>query len=107
MTERGPERRSRRSQWPSRAGAASRDAIRGLAGSWWLFLVLGILWILFGMFVLSYNVGSLLALAVFAGVTFVVTGITQVLAAGRVDSWRWLYLVGGILSVLVGIVAFI
>jgi uncharacterized membrane protein HdeD (DUF308 family) len=37
----------------------------------------------------------------------VVTGITQVLAAGRVESWRWLYLVGGILSVLVGIVAFI
>jgi uncharacterized membrane protein HdeD (DUF308 family) len=58
--------------------------------------VLGILWILFGMFVLSYNVGSLLALAVFAGVTFVMTGITQVLAAGRVDSWKWLYLVGAV-----------
>jgi uncharacterized membrane protein HdeD (DUF308 family) len=57
--------------------------------------VLGILWILFGMFVLSYNVGSLLALAVFAGVTFVMTGITQVLAAGRVG-WKWLYLVGAV-----------
>jgi uncharacterized membrane protein HdeD (DUF308 family) len=91
----------------ARAGAASRDTIRGLARSWWLFLVLGILWILFGMFVLSYNVGSLLALAVFAGLTFVMTGITQVLAAGRVDSWRYLYLVGGILSVLAGMVAFI
>jgi uncharacterized membrane protein HdeD (DUF308 family) len=91
----------------TRGGAVSRDAIRGLARSWWLFLVLGILWILFGMFVLSYNVGSLLALAVFAGVTFVMTGITQVLAAGRVDSWNWLYLLGGILSVLAGCVAFI
>ena len=36
------------------------------------------------MFVLSYNVGSLLALAVFAGVTFRLTGITQVMTAGRV-----------------------
>jgi hypothetical protein len=35
-------------------------------------------------------------LAVFAGVTFVMTGITQVLAAGRVDSWEWLYLVGAV-----------
>jgi uncharacterized membrane protein HdeD (DUF308 family) len=91
----------------TRAGAVSRDAVRGLASSWWLFLILGILWILFGMFVLSYNVGSLLALAVFIGVTFVMTGITQVLAAGRVDSWKWLYLIGGVLSIIAGILAFI
>jgi uncharacterized membrane protein HdeD (DUF308 family) len=91
----------------TRAGAVSRDAIRRLASSWWLFLILGVLWMLFGVFVLSYNVGSLLALAVFAGVTFVMTGITQVLAAGRVDSWKWLYLIGGVLSILAGIMAFI
>jgi uncharacterized membrane protein HdeD (DUF308 family) len=91
----------------SRAGAVSRDAVRGLTRSWWLFLILGVLWILFGMFVLSYNVGSLLALAVFAGITFVMTGITQVLAAGRVDSWRWLWVVGGVLSIIAGILAFI
>jgi uncharacterized membrane protein HdeD (DUF308 family) len=89
------------------AGAVSRDAIRRLASSWWLFLILGVLWMLFGVFVLSYNVGSLLALAVFAGVTFVMTGITQVLAAGRVDSWKWLYLIGGVLSIIAGIMAFL
>ena len=91
----------------SSAGAVPRDAVRNLTRSWWLFLSLGVLWILFGMFVLSYNVGSLLALAVFAGVTFVMTGITQVLAAGRVDSWRWLWVVGGALSIIAGILAFI
>ena len=76
----------------TRAGAMSRDTVRGLASSWWLFLILGILWILFGMFVLSYNVGSLLALALFAGFTFIGTGITQVISAGRAESWRWLLL---------------
>jgi uncharacterized membrane protein HdeD (DUF308 family) len=91
----------------SRTGAFSRDAIRGLAGGWWLFLLIGILWILFGTFVLSYNVGSLLALAVFAGVTFLMTGVTQIMAAGRVRDWRWLYLVGGVLSILAGILAFV
>jgi uncharacterized membrane protein HdeD (DUF308 family) len=89
------------------AGALSRDRLLGLTRSWWLFLALGILWILFGMFVLSYNVGSLLALAVFAGITFVYTGITQLAAAGRVESWRWLYVLGGALSILAGIFAFI
>jgi uncharacterized membrane protein HdeD (DUF308 family) len=89
------------------AGLSSREALRGVTGAWWLFLILGILWILFGMFVLSYNVGSLLALAVFAGVTFIMTGINQILAAGRVEGWGWLYLVGGALSIIAGIMAFV
>ncbi len=88
------------------ATPGSRDAIRGLAGSWWLFLLIGIVWILFGMFVLSYNVGSLLALAVFAGVTFLMTGITQIMSASRAREWRWLHLVGGALSIIAGILAF-
>jgi uncharacterized membrane protein HdeD (DUF308 family) len=91
----------------ARAGAVSRDAVRGVASSWWLFLVLGVLWILFGMFVLSYNAGSLLVLAIFAGVTFLMTGVNQVLAASRIQGWRWLYLLGGALSILAGIVAFV
>jgi uncharacterized membrane protein HdeD (DUF308 family) len=93
---------------PDRVAAPGpRDVLRGLTSAWWLFLILGVLWILFGMFVLSYNVGSLLALAIFAGVTFIVTGITQILAAGRAESWRWLYLVGGALSIIAGIIAFV
>ena len=91
----------------SRTAGLAGDALRGLAESWWIFLIVGVLWILFGMFVLSYNVGSLLALAVFAGVTFILTGVTQVMSATRVRDWRWLYLIGGILSILAGIVAFV
>ena len=91
----------------TRTGGLSRATIQGLASSWWVFLVAGVLWILFGMFVLSYNVGSLLALAVLAGTTFLLTGITQVMTAARVQSWRWLYLVGGGLSILAGVLAFV
>jgi uncharacterized membrane protein HdeD (DUF308 family) len=90
-----------------RTGALSRDTVASLTGSWWLFLVIGIAWILFGMFVLSYNVGSLLALAVFAGVTFLLTGLTQLMSATRAHEWRWLYLVGGVLSILAGILALV
>jgi uncharacterized membrane protein HdeD (DUF308 family) len=66
------------------AGLESRDAIRGVTRAWWLFLIIGVIWILFGMFVLSYNAGSLLVLAIFAGVTFIMTGINQLLSFGRV-----------------------
>jgi uncharacterized membrane protein HdeD (DUF308 family) len=88
--------------------ALPRDAIRGVTRAWWLFLILGVLWILFGMFVLSYNVGSLLALAIFAGITFIMTGVNQLLSFGRVEGgWRWLFLVGGALSIIAGIIAFV
>ena len=84
------------------------EALRRVTGTWWLFLILGIIWILFGMFVLSYNVGSLLALAIFAGVTFIMTGINQFLSFGRVEGgWRWLFLAGGVLSIIAGIIAFV
>jgi uncharacterized membrane protein HdeD (DUF308 family) len=89
-------------------GLGSRDAIRGVTGAWSLLLILGVLWILFGMFVLSYNVGSLLALAVFAGVTFLMTGVNQLLSSGRAEGgWRWLYIIGGVLSIIAGIIAFV
>ena len=89
------------------AGVQSRDALRGMTGAWWLFLILGILWLLFGMFVLSYHAGSLLALAIFAGVTFIMTGINQILTSGRAEGgWRWLYIIGGAISITAGILAF-
>lgn len=85
-------------------GEGAQAAARDLARTWWVFLLIGIFWIIFGLFVLSYNVGSLVALAVFAGVTFLITGLDQIFTAFRVDSWRWLWLLGGILSLIAGII---
>jgi uncharacterized membrane protein HdeD (DUF308 family) len=88
-----------------------REAIRAggreLSRYWAWFLVLGILWTLFGMYVLSYRVGSLAAVAVLIGVAFVVGGITQLVVASRVRSWRWLYIISGILAVAAGILTFV
>jgi uncharacterized membrane protein HdeD (DUF308 family) len=95
----------------STQGAAATDGrlqlARELGRSWWAFLLLGIVWVLFGMFVLSYRVGSLLALAVMAGVVFILSGIAELAAASRAPSWRWLYMVSGVLSVIAGVIAFI
>jgi uncharacterized membrane protein HdeD (DUF308 family) len=65
-----------------------REGARELSGYWEWFLILGILWTLFGMYVLSYRVGSLAAVAALVGAAFLVGGITQLLVASRVQSWR-------------------
>jgi uncharacterized membrane protein HdeD (DUF308 family) len=84
-----------------------RAGVRDLSAIWWWFLSLGVLWTLWGMFVLSYRVGSVYAVAAFVGVAFLFGGITQLAVATRVQSWRWLFIVAGILSVAAGIITFV
>ena len=58
------------------------------------------------MYVLSYRVGSLAAVATLIGVAFLVSGITQLAVASRVQSWRWLYILSGIMGGAAGIGTF-
>jgi uncharacterized membrane protein HdeD (DUF308 family) len=85
---------------------AMREGGRELSGYWGWFLILGILWTGFGMYVLSYRVGSLAAVAALVGVAFLFGGITQLAVASRVQSWRWLYILSGIMGVAAGIGTF-
>jgi uncharacterized membrane protein HdeD (DUF308 family) len=87
---------------------AVRGAVRDASAIWWWFLLLGILWTLFGMFVLSYRVGSVVAVAALIGVAFLFGGITQLaLAIWIPGAWRWLFVIIGVLAVIAGIVTFV
>jgi MFS family permease len=77
------------------------------ASVWWLSLIAGIVWVLWGLLVLSLRPSSFYSVAVLAGVSFIFGGVGQFLLARRVDSWRWLFYVGGVLGILGGILAFV
>ena len=84
-----------------------RGETREMSGVWWWYLLLGILWTLFGMFVLSYRVGSVTAVAAFVGVAFLFGGITLLgLAMLTPGGWRWLNIIVGILALIAGIITF-
>ena len=84
-----------------------RAGVRDLSAVWWWFLILGVLWTWFGMYVLSYRVGSLAAVAGLVGAAFLLGGVTQLAVAARVQSWRRLFVVAGILGVAAGILTFV
>ena len=86
---------------------AVRAGVRDLSTVWWWFLALGVAWTLFGTYVLSYRVGSLAAVAALAGVALLFGGATQLAVATRVQSWRWLFVVAGILGVAAGVLTFV
>jgi uncharacterized membrane protein HdeD (DUF308 family) len=85
-----------------RAGSAA-----AVTGVWWLSLITGVLWTFYGIFVLSLRPGSVSSLAWFAGFAFIFGGISYLLTASRVESWRWLFYVGGALGILAGLGAFV
>ena len=86
---------------------AVRSGVRDLSAVWWWFLCLGVAWALFGTYVLSYRVGSLAAVAALAGVALVFGGVSQLVVATRVQSWRWLCIIAGILGLAAGILTFV
>lgn len=73
---------------------------------WWLTLISGIIGVLFGMFMLSLRPTTILAAAVLIGIAFIFGGVGQIILAGRVSDWKWLFYVGGVLGVIAGIITF-
>jgi uncharacterized membrane protein HdeD (DUF308 family) len=81
--------------------------VRAATGVWWWYLILGIAWVWYGSFVLSYRVGSLAAVAGLVGGAFLFGGVGQLMAAARVDNGRALLVVTGILAMAAGVVTFV
>ena len=86
---------------------AIRDGARDASMSGWQLVALGSLWIWFGMFVLSFKVGSLVAVTALISAAFLFGGITQLVVASRAPTMRWLSIVGGILGIVASILTFV
>jgi uncharacterized membrane protein HdeD (DUF308 family) len=72
---------------------------------WWLLLVTGILWILFGLFILQAHYGSAVAIGWIVGIWLVFGGGVEFVEMAYAEGWKWLHAVLGVLFVLGGIAA--
>ncbi|MET9018949.1 HdeD family acid-resistance protein [Actinopolymorpha sp. NPDC004070] len=92
---------------PMGGEAPAMEVAESVSKLWWLYLAAGVVWTLYGMLILSLRPAALVSLAILAGIAFILGGISQFMQASRADSWRWLWIVGGILGIAAGIVAFV
>ena len=70
-------------------------------------VLLGLLTVFYGLLVMSLRPAALPKVTVFAGVAFVIGGITPTRSARAVDrSWRWLAYLGGLIGIGAGVAAF-
>jgi uncharacterized membrane protein HdeD (DUF308 family) len=93
------------------AGTGARGTIMFaniLASYWWMLLIRGILWILFGLFAFTHPTISIVALTIYIGMLFIVDGAANVVSAigGRKEEEHWwMLLLAGLAAIGVGILA--
>lgn len=71
--------------------------------AWWIYVLGGVLWLLYGLMVLSLRPTAITSLAVVTGIAFILGGVTQFVIAQRLPVWRALWYIGGVLGVAAGI----
>jgi uncharacterized membrane protein HdeD (DUF308 family) len=86
---------------------AMAEATRETTKRWWLFLLTGVLWIIYAFAVLSASINTVWAIAVLFGIGFIVGGIFELMLAAIAESWKWLHVLFGIISIGAGIVALV
>src|SRR5262245_13202345 len=84
-----------------------RDTVEAMTRGWWILLVAGAIWLIFGWVVLSArsNSSTVWAITVYAGILFFVFGLGELLAACVVPGWRWLHGVLALAGIGAGVVA--
>jgi len=84
------------------------DEVLGQFGRlWWLWLITGIAWIIIALIILQFDQASVTTVGVLIGLMFLLSGFQQFVVASVVDSWRWLWIVFGVLFVIAGVIALI
>jgi uncharacterized membrane protein HdeD (DUF308 family) len=84
------------------------EVIEAESHTWWVYLVTGALWIVFGFIVLSARseITTVWAVAIYAGILFFLVGVGELVTAFAVTGWRWLHVLFGIVAIVAGIFAF-
>jgi uncharacterized membrane protein HdeD (DUF308 family) len=73
---------------------------------WWMYLLTGVLWIIFAFVVLSFDdFTTVWAVAAFFGIGFIVGGVVELFLAARAPGWRWLHVLFGLIAIVAGVMA--
>ena len=81
-------------------------ATRMLSRAWWLFLIVGILWLILSLIVFRMELGTVYAVSILFGIVAIAAGVDEFMSLGAVHGgWKWLHGFLGVIFVAVGIVA--
>lgn len=82
-----------------------RMAAGMLGKMWWLWLVMGIIWVVVSLVILQFNEPSVTTVGVIIGIMFLVAGVQEFVLAAWAEGWKWLWAIFGVVFVICGIVS--
>ena len=94
-------------QGPAYGMSSVSNLVQEVARFWWLWLVLGIAWIVAALVILQFNHASITTVSVILGIMFAVAAAQQFLLTAVADSLRWLWAVFGVLFAACAVICFV
>jgi len=84
---------------------STAGALSNVGRYWWLWLVIGIAWVIVGFIILQFDDSSARAVGIIIGVMFLVAGLQYVVIGTQSEGWNWLWYIFGALLIVGGLVA--
>ena len=83
------------------------DLVEGAARYWWVFLVVGVLWLWVALIVLRLDLTTVYAISIMFGIVAIGAGLSEFFSIPASSSgWKWVHGLLGVVFVAAGIVAF-
>src|SRR5437764_3687766 len=92
---------------PAYTGGGAMTAVRDAARYWWLWIIVGIAWIVAALVILQFNHASVTTVSVILGIMFLAACLQQFLLAAVADSMRWLWALFGVLFGACAVICFV
>jgi uncharacterized membrane protein HdeD (DUF308 family) len=90
-----------------RASATAARGDAGLAKFWWLWLVMGVIWIAVSVVILQFDQASITTVGIIVGAMFLGIAVQNFVLAGLADRHGWLFGLFGVLFLGASAIAFI
>jgi uncharacterized membrane protein HdeD (DUF308 family) len=81
--------------------------VREVANYWWLWLVVGIAWVVAALVILQFNHASITTVSVILGIMFAAAALQQFMLTAIADSLRWLWAIFGVLFTAAAVICFV
>lgn len=81
--------------------------LRQVARYWWLWLILGIAWIVAALVILQFNHASVATVSIILGIMFAVAAAQQFVLTMVADTLRWLWAIFGVIFAACSVICFI
>lgn len=85
----------------------SEEAAEMALNLWWLWLIVGILWIVAALVILQFDQASVTTVGIIIGLMFAFAAVQQFALAALTDHLRWLWILFGVLFAAAAVICFI